>query len=227
MQESVWDAGLGQKYLFALPRKWIWNIPGRAFSIYPDECVPSRRWVILITYRCCLFVEAHFLDFRSVRGILRKQNFPVWCSLPLVTRCLIPSMSCSPNNRLTESLRQLEPCRIALFIGPRDSGKRHLWQLLNSHKAHIASKKTSNSSWVRSSADVRTGPPQHYSLGTVVAGHNKTPFTPTSCLQQRPQVSVWGRVWELGNYKIYHRNAFSPLRNFQIKVNSKNSTGVL
>lgn len=176
--------------VFALPCKWIWNIPGRAFRICPDECVPSWRWIILITYRCCLFVEIHFLDFRNVRGILRKTNFPVWCSLPLVTRHFILSMSCRPNNWLTESVKQIEPCRTALFAGPRDSGKRHLRKLLNSHKAHIASKKTSNSSWVGSSAGVRTCSPLHYSLGTVVVGHNKTPFTPTACLQQRPQVSV-------------------------------------
>lgn len=28
---------------------------------------------MLITHRCCLFVETHFLDFRNVRGILRKK----------------------------------------------------------------------------------------------------------------------------------------------------------
>lgn len=152
MQESVWDGGLGHKYLFALTRKWIWNIPGGAFRLYPDECLPSQRWIILITYRCCLFVETHFLDFRTIRGILKKKDFPVWCSLPLLTKHLTLSISCSPNKWLTDSLKWPEPCRIALCAGPRDSGKRCLWKLLGSHKNHVTSKTISNSWWIRTSS---------------------------------------------------------------------------
>lgn len=153
MQESVWDVGLGHKYLFALPRKWIWNIPGRAFRLYPDECVPSWRRIVLITHRCCLFVENHLLDFRTIKGIQREKDFPVWCSLPLLTKHLTLSISCNPSKWLTDSLKWLETCRITLLVGPRDSRKRHRWKVLSSH-----SKRTSDSWWVKSSAAVNKCP---------------------------------------------------------------------
>lgn len=184
MEKSMWAVGLGHKYLFILPSKRIWNIPGRAFRLYPNECVPSRGWVILIIHRCCLFVENHFLDFRTIKGILRKKSFSSVVQ-PTLGNKTLGSFHKPWSQQVaigsTLSLKWLEPCRIALIVGLRGYRKGHLWKLLGSHESCRTFKRTSSDWWVRSSAAACVA---HSS----VAGYMKNTFRLTSCLQEGPQV---------------------------------------